>query len=77
MPDKHDLEVGDDELAERVDRIVEEAGEARGRARELYGSDERRQALRTQMLREKALALVVDKSKRPNGRKELKHVAGP
>jgi trigger factor len=59
---QHDLEVGDDELTERIDRIVEEAGEARGRARELYRSDEHRKALRTQMLREKALALVVDKS---------------
>ena len=59
---QHDLKVGDDELAERIDRIVEEAGKARGRARELYRNDETRNALRTQMLREKALALVVDKS---------------
>jgi FKBP-type peptidyl-prolyl cis-trans isomerase (trigger factor) len=47
---------------ERIDRMAEQAGQRRGHARELYRSEEHRKALRTQMLREKALALVVDKS---------------
>jgi len=59
---QHGLEVGDDDLAERIERIVSQAGQAHERARELYRSDERRNALRMQMLREKALELVVSKA---------------
>jgi trigger factor len=60
---EHGLAVGDEELAERIDRIADETGTARGRARSLYATEERHEALREQMLREKALALVVDRSK--------------
>jgi trigger factor len=57
------LRVSDEEVAARIDRIADGANEPRERVRGLYGAPERRHALRTQILREKALAVVVDRSK--------------
>jgi trigger factor len=56
------LGVSDEEVAVRIDRIADGANEPRERVRGLYGAPERRQALRAQMLREKALSVVVDRS---------------
>ena len=57
------LGVSDEDVAGRIDRIADSANEPRERVRGLYGTPERLQALRAQILREKALALVVDRSK--------------
>lgn len=57
------LGVSDEEVSARIDRIADGANEPRERVRGLYGAPERRQALRAQILREKALSVVVDRSK--------------
>ncbi len=57
------LGVSDEEVAVRIDRIADGANEPRERVRGLYHAPERRQALRAQILREKALSVVVDRSK--------------
>jgi trigger factor len=60
---QHGLQVGEDEITERVNQIARASGAARGQAQEFYANDERREALRTQIMRERALELVVDRSK--------------
>jgi trigger factor len=57
------LGVDDREVHERVERLVHASGATPGQAREYYADDERRNALRVQIMREKALELVVDRSK--------------
>jgi trigger factor len=60
---QHGLQVGEDEITERVNQIVRASGASRGQAQGYYANDERREALRTQIMRERALELVVDRSK--------------
>ena len=60
---QHGLQVGEDEITERVNQIARASGAARGQAQGFYANDERREALRTQIMRERALELVVDRSK--------------
>lgn len=60
---QQELGVSDEEVAVRIDRIADSANEPRERVRGVYGTPERLQALRTQILREKTLSVVVDRSK--------------
>ena len=57
------LSVGEAELEERVAAIAAAAGEQARQVQALYRSEEHREGLRAQRLREKALALVVDRAK--------------
>jgi trigger factor len=60
---KQALSVSDEDLAARIDRIADSANESRDRVRSLYRTEDRREALRAQMLRDSALSLLVERSR--------------
>jgi trigger factor len=63
LAEQRGIEVEEDEVVDRVKRIASRSGAAHGHAEQHYANEERRRALRTQILREKALEVVVDRSK--------------
>lgn len=56
------LEVDDDEIEARIDRLAEAAGKARERVRALYQDDAARALLRGRLLQERAIELVVERA---------------
>jgi trigger factor len=56
------LEVGDEELDARIDRLAEAAGKARERVRALYQDAGARQSLRSRLLQERAIELVLNRA---------------
>ena len=56
------LQVADDELEARIDRLAEAAGKARERVRALYQDDAARALLRGRLLQERAIELVVERA---------------
>lgn len=56
------LEVGDEELDARIDRLAESSGKARERVRALYQDSNARQSLRSRLLQERAIELVVSRA---------------
>jgi trigger factor len=68
LADQEKIEVSDEELGERVAKIVTEAGRARDRAADFYRHEENRLMLRATMRREKALDLLLERAQRePEG----------
>jgi len=64
LADQEKIEVSDEELGDRVAKIVTEAGRARDRAADFYRHEENREALRATMRREKALDLLLERAQR-------------
>ncbi len=64
LADQEKIEVSDEELGDRVARIVTEAGRMRDRAAEFYRQAENREGLRATMRREKALDLLLARAQR-------------
>ncbi|MGO9606091.1 MAG: trigger factor [Candidatus Binataceae bacterium] len=64
LADQEKIEVSDEELGDRVAKIVTEAGRARDRAADFYRHEENREALRGTMRREKALDLLLERAQR-------------
>ena len=64
LADQEKIEVSDEELGDRVARIVNEAGRSRDRAAEFYRHEENREILRATMRREKALELLFERAQR-------------
>ena len=56
------LEVSDEELDERIDRLAEASGKARERVRALYQDDSARHSLRSRLLQERAMEMVVQRA---------------
>jgi trigger factor len=67
LADQEKIEVGDEELGERVARIVTQSGRDRDRAAEFYRHEENREALRRSMRRDKALDLLLSRAQRGGG----------
>jgi trigger factor len=59
---QENITVSDEDLAERIGRIVREAGRERERVARHYADDEAREALRAAMRREKAIELLVERA---------------
>ena len=64
LADQEKITVSDEELGDRVAKIVTEAGRARDRAADFYRHDENREMLRATMRREKALDLLLERAQR-------------
>ncbi len=64
LADQEKIEVGDEELGDRVAKIVTEAGRMRDRAADFYRQEENRGVLRATMRREKALDLLLARAQR-------------
>jgi len=62
IANQEQVEVSDEEVAERVARMVREAGRERERVAQFYADEERRAALRDSMRREKAIELVMNRA---------------
>ncbi len=67
LADQEKVEVSDEELGERVARIVTQSGRERDRAAEFYRHEENREALRRSMRRDKALDLLLSRAQRDGG----------
>ncbi len=63
---QENVEVTDEEVAERVARMVREAGRDRERVAQFYTDEERRAALRDSMRREKTIDLVMNRAQIEN-----------
>jgi trigger factor len=59
LADQEKIEASEDEVADRVAKVVTGSGRSRDRAAEFYRKEENREALRQQMRREKVLDLIV------------------
>jgi len=66
LAEQEKIEVSDEEVGDRVARIVTEAGRARDRAADHYRHEENRELLRATMRREKALNLLLERAQREN-----------
>ena len=64
LADQEKIEVSDEDLGDRVARIVTEAGRARDRAADYYRHEENREVLRSTMRREKVLDLLLERAQR-------------
>src|SRR5215469_4137750 len=60
------IQVSDEDLGDRVAKLVTEAGRARDRAAEFYRHEQNREALRGTMRREKTLDLLLERAQREN-----------
>ncbi len=67
LADQEKVEVSDEELGERVAKIVTQSGRERDRAAEFYRHEENREALRRSMRRDKALDLLLSRAQRDGG----------
>lgn len=64
LAEQEKIEVNDEELGDRVAKIVTDAGRARDRAADYYRHEENREVLRSTMRREKALDLLLERAQR-------------
>ncbi len=64
LAEQEKIEVSDEELGERVARIVTQSGRNRDRWAEFYREEEHREELRAAMRREKALDLLFERAQR-------------
>ena len=64
IADQEKVEVGDEDLGERVASDVTNSGRNRDRVAEFYRKEENREALRQQMRREKVLELLMSRAQR-------------
>jgi len=64
LAEQEKIEVSDEELGDRVARIVTESGRQRDRAAEFYRREENREGLRQSMRREKVLDMLLVRAKR-------------
>lgn len=64
LADQEKIEVNDEEVGDRVAKIVTDAGRARDRAAEFYRQEENREVLRSTMRREKVLDLLLERAQR-------------
>jgi trigger factor len=64
LADQEKIEVNDEEVGDRVAKIVTDAGRARDRAAEFYRQEENREVLRATMRREKVLDLLLQRAQR-------------
>jgi len=62
IAEQENVEISDDELADRVAAIVTQSGRQRERAAEFYGHEENRRALKISMVREKTLDLLLSRA---------------
>jgi trigger factor len=66
LADQEKIQVSDEDLGDRVAKLVTEAGHARDRAAEFYRHEENREVLRGTMRREKTLDLLLERAQREN-----------
>jgi trigger factor len=66
LAEQEKIQVSDEDLGDRVAKLVTEAGRARDRAAEFYHHEENRQMLRGTMRREKTLDLLLERAQREN-----------
>jgi trigger factor len=66
LAEQEKIQVSDEDLGDRVAKLVTEAGRARDRAAEFYRHEENRQMLRGTMRREKTLDLLLERAQREN-----------
>jgi trigger factor len=62
LADQEKVEVSDEELGERIARMVTQAGRERERVAQHYRSEENREALRRALRRDKALELIASRA---------------
>lgn len=66
LAEQEKIQVSDEDLGDRVAKLVTEAGRARDQAAEFYRHEENRQMLRATMRREKTLDLLLERAQREN-----------
>jgi trigger factor len=64
LADQENVQVSDEEVAERVVTIVSQAGRGREQAANFYSKDENRAAMRATMRREKTLNLLLERAQK-------------
>lgn len=63
LSDQEQIEVSDDELAERIGLVLRQSGRSRDRMSEFYSDENNREALRRSMRREKTLDALLERAK--------------